>query len=97
MIVKNPTEKDIYIVYQGTTYAIDAKSEINNVPLEVATHWQKKVHEFVQVEAESTTKKAVVNEAVDVVAEVLLVADADVEVKEEVKAGKEVVKKVTKK
>lgn len=60
MIVKNHTEQDIYMVFEGTRYDIPAKGELANVPKAVAMHWQNNVHQFVTL---SEDKKAEVAEA----------------------------------
>lgn len=49
MIVKNPTDSEISIQFNGVKYTVAANSETPNVPAQVAQHWQENVHNFVTI------------------------------------------------
>lgn len=98
MIVKNPTENKIGIVYKGDTYEVEAKSELKDVPAEVALHWKTKVHAFVdvfedikKVIREVAEVKVAVTEVVEDVKEIMS------DVKEDVASVKKVISKFGKK
>jgi hypothetical protein len=56
MIVINPTDSALEIQFKGIVYSVAAKSELKNVPAEVAEHWQSHIHNFIKLDEDG--KKA---------------------------------------
>ena len=85
MIIKNPTNEKIGMVYLGTEFEIEPKGELKNVPAEVAVHWKSRVHKFIEVFEDIKEIVKDVKELKADVSEVVASAKADVaEVKNEV-------------
>ena len=53
MILHNPTKNEVEIIYEGTVYLIEANKS-KEIPDNVAKHWVKNVHKFIEIETETT-------------------------------------------
>lgn len=91
MVIKNPADSKIEMVYLGTPYEVEAKSELKNVPSEVALHWKTKIHQFIEVFEDI---KEIVKDVKELKADVAVVVAA---AKEDVVEAKKFVGKVIKK
>ncbi len=49
MIVKNPTPNEIAVKIDGIDYVVPASGELSGVLEEHAVHWQRYLHQFLEV------------------------------------------------
>lgn len=55
MILKNPTDQDVAVIYNGVRYEIEAGSESEPLSDETALFW-KKTHQFLEITEEPARK-----------------------------------------
>ncbi len=48
MILRNPTDSDLTIKFNGIEYSLGANAE-KEIPDDVAVYWRTKLHQFLQV------------------------------------------------
>lgn len=70
MILKNPTNQDIAIVYFGKAFEI-LKGGTLEVPDEVGKHWKGKIHGFLEVQEIVKTVETKVTESTEPVEPVI--------------------------
>lgn len=90
MIVKNPTDNEIFVRIKGVDYSLEPQGEVSVSP-EVALHWKNRIHEFIiLIDEESDAPAAVEVEEEVVVEEEAPAADEAPVVEEEVAPAEEV-------